>query len=86
MILLNPIRTIIRPKRHDTNRIHCPKIALIAPICAARAWTTIQQRKARDAKSLLGKDIRPRTSEPRLRIAGVTSELDVLKTILVRER
>ncbi|CAM9815537.1 unnamed protein product, partial [Laminaria digitata] len=45
-----------------------------------------KRKLARNAKSLLGSDVRPRTSEPRLGIAGVKTELDVMKSILIRER
>lgn len=53
-------------------------------IGATTCWP--QRKLARNTKSLLGSDVRPRTSEPRLGIAGVTTELDVMKSILVRER
>ncbi|CAN0447219.1 unnamed protein product [Ascophyllum nodosum] len=39
-----------------------------------------------DAKSQPGQDARPRSSEPRRRIAGVTMELEVLEAIIIRER
>lgn len=61
-----------------------PLSLCLTPIGVTTCWP--QRKLARNLKSLLGSDVRPRTSEPRLGIAGVTTELDVMKSILVRER
>lgn len=45
-----------------------------------------QRHMVRDAKAVLGTDVRPRISEGRLRAMGITAELHVMKAIVVRER
>ena len=46
----------------------------------------MKRELSHDAKSQPGQDARPRSSEPRRRIAGVTMELEVLEAIIIRER